>query len=198
MAAPVVVKNGAARARLTGALAAVPKLGMSYRVIVVSAQGEALGAPFPFLVELLCATGGPCRFKLLPGLAAPGAALIDPALSRALDALPAGTADLLSAAAAADPTLRGVALTAAWSWASLPKIPAGTCGCFWTLEAALPSGTLDGGIGLGLVAQDVQNEEGTQADQSRSSSLALRQRCVSAEIRPGVAVTVADGAGRSS
>jgi hypothetical protein len=190
--APVSVEDGAVHALLAGALAAVPAHGPAYRLIVATDEEGSLGEPFPFLVALRCLPESPCRFQLLPGLEAPGAALVEPALSSALDDLPAGAPDLL-AAAASDPALRGAALTAAWTWPALGKVAPGTCSCFWTLEAALPGDTLDGGAGVGVLARGAQGEEVVRIERARVSSLALRQRCVLAGLGPAQTVTVADG-----
>lgn len=194
--APVAIQDGAGRALLGGALAAVPGHGPAYRVLVQNDAGSVLGAPFPFLVALSCPPGAPegaCRFRLLPGLGAPGAALVDPALGRALDTLPAGTRDLLAAPVADDPALRGAALTAAWTWAALAGGPPGTCNCFWTLEASLPGDTRDGGAAVGLAAREAQGEEAVELERARVSSLALRQRCVRIALQPAETVTVVDG-----
>ena len=189
--APVSARNGGGRALLAGALAVVPGHGPAYRVLVTNDQGT-LGEPFPFLVVLRCPPGAPCQLRLLPGLDAPGAALVDPAFGRALDALPPGTPDLL-AAAADDPALRGAALTAAWTWAALAQIPPGTCGCRWTLEAALPGDTLERGAAVGLAAREAQGEEAVRLERARVSSLALRQRCVRAALQPAETVTIVNG-----
>lgn len=194
-AAPVVVEDGEGRARLAGALAAVPGRGPAYRVLVMADDGSVLGSELPFLVALRCPPEEPCRFQLLSGLAAPGTALVDPALGRALDELPAGTVDQLAAAVAVDSSLRGAALTAAWHWAALPADPTkGACGCVWALEASLPGGSGDGGgVVAGVTARAVSGEDGVRVEQARSASLALRQRCVRTDVQPAETVTVADG-----
>ncbi len=181
------------RARLAGALPAFTRSGPVWRLSVVGEGGVALGQELPLLVALDCPPGEACRFELLPGLTAPGAALVDPALGRALDGLPAGTMDLLGTAAA-DPALRGAALTAAWHWVALPAPPPGICGCAWTVEAALPGGIGDGGVAAGVAACRARREAGRRVEQARSSSLALRRRCVRSEIRSAETVAVAQGA----
>jgi len=192
---PVEMKDGEARAVLTGALARIATHGPAWRVMVMGDDGSVLGSELPFLVVLRCPPGGPCRFQLLSGLAAQGTALVDPALGRALDDLPAGTADQLAAAVAIDPSLRGAALTAAWHWAALPVAPNGLCGCVWALEASLPGGTGEGGLAVGVTGREVSGEDGVRLDQARAASLALRQRCARTEVRSAetVAVAAADG-----
>lgn len=194
----VEVEDGEARAVLTGVLSQLATHPPAWRVALTDDDGAALGEPWPFLVALRCPPGEPCRFRLLSGLAAPGTALVDPALGRALDGLPAGTTDLLAAAVAADPSLRGAALTAAWHWASLPSIPSGRCGCVWTLEPALPGETGEGGVAAGVTARAVSREDGLQVEQSRSAALALRQRCVRTGLQASEAVTVAAAEGSGS
>ena len=187
----IQVVEGEVRAVLTGALAAIAAHGPAWRVLVMDDDGSVLGEELPFLVALRCPPGGPCRFELLPGLAAPGTALVDPALGRALDELPKGTADQLAAAVAVDPSLRGAALTAAWYWAALP-VPAEGCGCIWALETPLSGGT---GLAAGVTALAVPGEDGLRIEQARTASLALRQRCGSTVILSNETVTVAAEAG---
>src|SRR6185369_16070322 len=188
-------EEGETRAVLAGALAAVAAHGPVYRVRVMDADGALLGSELPVLVGLRCAPAGMCRFQLLGGLAAPGTALVDPALGHALDALPAGTDDELAAVVAADPALRGAALTAAWYWASLPVAADGACGCVWTLEASLPGETGEGGAAAGVSARAVSREDGARVEQTRAPSLALRQRCAVAKIASSETVTVGEADG---
>jgi hypothetical protein len=191
----VEMEDGEARAVLTGALAQLATHPPTWRVVLTGDDGSALGDAWPFLVALRCPPGEPCRFRLLSGLAAPGTVLVDPALGRALDSLPAGTVDLLAAAVAADPSLRGAALTAAWHWASLPAAPPGKCGCVWTFEPSLSGVTGEGGVAAGVTARAVSREDGLQVEQSRSAALALRQRCVQAGFQAAETVLVVDAEG---
>lgn len=186
------------RAVLTGVLSQLATRLPVWSVVLTGDDGAALGDAWPFLVALRCPPGEPCRFRLLSGLSAPRTVLIDPALGRALDALPAGTVDSLAAVVAADPSLRGAALTAAWHWASLPAAPPGKCGCFWTLEPSLPGETGEGGVAAGVMARAASQEDGLQTEQARSAALALRQRCFQAKLQAAEAVTVADAEGSGS
>lgn len=195
---PVEVEDGEARAVLSGALAQLATHPPAWRVVLMDDDGSALGEAWPFLVALRCPPGEPCRFRLLSGLAAPGTALVDPALGHALENLPAGTTDLLAAAVAADPSLRGAALTAAWHWASLPAAPPGTCGCVWTFEPSLPGETGEGGVAAGAMARAASREDGLRVEQSRSAALALRQRCFQTGLQASEAVTVAAAEGSGS